>query len=388
MFKVTAFPQPIKGLPRRSGPKEALGSFVQFTYVLSTAISLVILAAPVMADDGNTTAGQPMTSPKPAPSEEETEEEEIEATAAVPKSEPPPTVPPVVIDELKAVDGILLDKRQALLMQIKNAREKGIGVTAYVSEFTRIEDAVKSGGTAAEIDKRIESLIAVIKKQLVQKEVLKTQTPSLTGAGSRDDDGMKGSRFLQAGTPQWERVHNPPGNAEACRAAEAAGTVHTLDYNVLMFQDKKPLGFKTGIILGDHKYDAYNKSVKILAAYRMCEINRLVKSTPGVLAADFWYAPFVLNGGQVYTFDMQIIYDARSKNIRPLIEKIQKEHHVVLLKCAERAIRYVPAEPGRRPYGTNFGMSPPSGYRRTDHFPFNLDFEKSDGLVPWSYNDR
>lgn len=301
------------------------------------------------------------------------------ASDEVSKGDPPVGQPPPATEAIHPATEALLDERKKLRDEINSAKNKGIGVSPYEAEFARIEELLKSGGTEAEARQRIDSLLETIKGQVAQQEILKNGNSTSAGSG--------GDPFLQRGTAPWEMVHNPRGNAQACKSAEAAGTIHVLAYDVLLFQDKKPFAFKTGQILGDPRYDAYNLSVKKLAAIRMCEINKVVKKTPGVLAAGFYYAPFVL-ARQPYTFDMQLIYDARSKNIRPMVEKIQKDYHVACLRGSDRPIRYMPEEPGRRDHDSALGMSPPPGLRRIDHFPFNLDFEKSDGIVPWSYNDR
>ncbi len=356
-------------------------SLIALVYLLLTPVPLLPVA---FAESTTTQPAGASTTPAPASptSAEEPDDADMEEAEAAATSRPEdastkiaePTIP---IEQLTAVPGALFEKRELLLKEIKEAKAKGVGTRAYVTEFMRIEESVKSNATEGDVEKRIDSLLKTVKSQISKQETLKTQSPSSTGSVS--GSGGTKSRFLQRGTPEWERVHNPPGNLAACKAAEAAGTIHVLNYNVIVFQEKQAMYTRSEKIIGSgHRFDQWNIAVRKIVYIRMDQINNYVKTVPGVLGAHFVQAGLALSG-QPYSFNMCIVYDARSKNIRPMIEKIQKDYHLALLKCRDTPARYMPADITCNV--TWLGQSPDSN-KREDHFPFILDFVRSEGLLP------
>lgn len=321
----------------------------------------------------------PATPAKPS-TDDDDDSEDAETAPKPPKAEPvsaaqPAGQPPTPIEELVVGAGALLEKRELLLKSMKTAKSKGVGTAPFAAEFLRIEDSVKNQASESDLQKKLDSLLDTIAKQIAKQNMLKTQTPSATGSksGGRNDD-------MEPGHPGWERIHNPPGNREACAAAEAAGTIHVLDYNVLMFQGKDALYTRSERIIGaGHRFDAWNESVKLIAYQRMNQMNEYLKTVPGVLGVRLRQAGLAIYG-QPYTVDMTIIYDARSKNIRPMIAKLQKDYHLVLFKCADKPLRYMPVEPMSRSAAQ--GNAPASTSRsREDHFSFDADYYLSRGWL-------
>lgn len=75
------------------------------------------------------------------------------------------------------VAGTLEDKRRAVLAQIMAAKNQGCGIGAYLSEFNRIEDMVKSGQPYSVVDERLEKLHGNLDEQLKRAQILKVQRP-------------------------------------------------------------------------------------------------------------------------------------------------------------------------------------------------------------------
>lgn len=76
------------------------------------------------------------------------------------------------------------DKRLALLGRIINAKDKGIGIDAYLSAFSALEQSVKGGESEAVILKRLESLNSSLDDQIKRSVILKTQRPAPPVAAS------------------------------------------------------------------------------------------------------------------------------------------------------------------------------------------------------------
>jgi hypothetical protein len=66
-------------------------------------------------------------------------------------------------------------QRKALLGRIMEAKAKGIGITNYMMAFQSLDESVKSGGTSADILKRVDSLNASLDEQFKRSAVLKVQ---------------------------------------------------------------------------------------------------------------------------------------------------------------------------------------------------------------------
>jgi hypothetical protein len=77
----------------------------------------------------------------------------------------------------EAGPGPLLEKRRALLTRIMAAKKQGIGISAYMSEFTRIEGLVKTSQPTTAYESRLDSLSDSLDDQLKRSQILKTQRP-------------------------------------------------------------------------------------------------------------------------------------------------------------------------------------------------------------------
>jgi hypothetical protein len=71
--------------------------------------------------------------------------------------------------------GAFEQERGALLQKILRAKQQGCGVSSYMAEFGRIQDAVASGQPEAPIQQRIGSLSKALDDQLERSKVLKVQ---------------------------------------------------------------------------------------------------------------------------------------------------------------------------------------------------------------------
>lgn len=76
------------------------------------------------------------------------------------------------------------DKRRNLLIRILSAKEKGIGIDAYLNAFGALEHSVKTGESEAALVKRIDSLNSSLDDQLKRSAILKTQRPAPPVAAS------------------------------------------------------------------------------------------------------------------------------------------------------------------------------------------------------------
>jgi hypothetical protein len=76
------------------------------------------------------------------------------------------------------------DKRRNLLIRILSAKEKGIGIDAYLNAFGALEHSVKTGESEAALVKRIDSLNSSLDDQLKRSVILKTQRPAPPVAAS------------------------------------------------------------------------------------------------------------------------------------------------------------------------------------------------------------
>lgn len=90
------------------------------------------------------------------------------------------------------------DKRLALLGRIISAKDKGIGIDAYLSAFSALEQSVKGGESEAAILKRLESLNSSLDDQIKRSVILKTQRPAPPVAASSPPPSAMG-RFVGAG---------------------------------------------------------------------------------------------------------------------------------------------------------------------------------------------
>jgi len=82
------------------------------------------------------------------------------------------------------IAGPLQEQRYLLLKKIHEAKQHGIGVSAYAQVYRSIEDLVKSGASDDVIAKRVESLASGLQEQLKRSQQLKTQKPAPPVAGS------------------------------------------------------------------------------------------------------------------------------------------------------------------------------------------------------------
>jgi hypothetical protein len=118
-----------------------------------------------------------------------------------------PSVPPAASGFLEAGPGPLLDKRKALLTRIMAAKKQGIGTSAYLGEFNRIEEMVKSNQPVDAYEPRLDSLSSGLDDQLKRSEILKSQrpvmiTPSIPVARSNAPGGMAPQGGVSSGNGQ------------------------------------------------------------------------------------------------------------------------------------------------------------------------------------------
>jgi hypothetical protein len=85
------------------------------------------------------------------------------------------------------------DKRRNLLIRILSAKEKGIGIDAYLNAFGALEHSVKTGESEAALVKRIDSLNSSLDDQLKRSAILKTQRPAPPVAASAFPPSSSGS---------------------------------------------------------------------------------------------------------------------------------------------------------------------------------------------------
>jgi hypothetical protein len=78
---------------------------------------------------------------------------------------------------LEVVHGPLEDKRKSVLSEIMSAKNQGCGISAYLAEFNRIEDMVKSGQPVSIVEDRLDRLHGNLKEQLQRAQILKVQRP-------------------------------------------------------------------------------------------------------------------------------------------------------------------------------------------------------------------
>src|ERR1700733_8454475 len=92
-------------------------------------------------------------------------------------------------------------QRKALLGRIMEAKAKGIGIANYITAFQSLDESVKSGGTSADILKRVDSLNLSLDEQFKRSAILKVQklpppvaaSPVTAPLGALAGGGSKGS---------------------------------------------------------------------------------------------------------------------------------------------------------------------------------------------------
>lgn len=117
----------------------------------------------------------PAASPEIVP---EPEKEKVNTAGAGSMVNPQPT------PERLVEAGPLEDKRINLLARIVNAKERGIGIDAYLNAFGALEHSVKDGESEANIQKRLDSIGSSLDDQIKRSQILKTQRPAPPVAAS------------------------------------------------------------------------------------------------------------------------------------------------------------------------------------------------------------
>jgi len=104
----------------------------------------------------------------------------------------PPAAQPEVLP------GPLQQERAALLAKILKAKEQGIGTTAYLAEFNRIQAMPTGGGSCEQVHARIDSLSNSLDEQLQRSKILKTQRLQITS--QKDTNASSADSRVSAGT--------------------------------------------------------------------------------------------------------------------------------------------------------------------------------------------
>jgi hypothetical protein len=102
----------------------------------------------------------------------------------------------------EVVAGPLEDKRKSVLSEIMTAKNQGCGISAYLAEFNRIEDMVKSGQPVSTVEDRLNRLHGSLKDQLQRAQVLKVQRPVPPPAPSRVTASAAASRQAESQQPR------------------------------------------------------------------------------------------------------------------------------------------------------------------------------------------
>ena len=98
----------------------------------------------------------------------------------------------------KAVSGPMESQRDEIIGMINQARDNGVGVTQYEQLFNSIEDKVKAGATANEINPIVNRLFDALSAQSRQAESAKNQTYTAAINNKRKKTLIKPEKFTKA----------------------------------------------------------------------------------------------------------------------------------------------------------------------------------------------
>lgn len=122
-------------------------------------------------------------------------------SAPVATEAPKPTDPNVLLYADNVAPGPYEGKRKLLLASIKMAKKQGFGITAYLSELSKIEDQVKAGNTGPQLESRIDSIAEGLQDQLKRSQVLKTQHPTAGGGSYHSSSSSTSVSTSDSGRP-------------------------------------------------------------------------------------------------------------------------------------------------------------------------------------------